>query len=92
MRLNDERVVWQEADGEAVALDLVSSTYLSVNASGTLLLRALSTGASEAVLVARLVNEYDLCEQQARADVREFIDALEAKGLLAVDPNQPLVC
>ena len=87
MRLNEERVVWQEVDGEAVALDLVSSTYLSVNASGTVLLKALSTETSEEELAALLVDEYGLSKHEAETDVRDYVGDLKSRGLLHVDPS-----
>jgi hypothetical protein len=75
-------LICREVDGSLVGLDLRASHYFSLNAVGTLLWRLLNGGASVDALVASLVEQYDLDHATATHDVEEFIDSLQAQGLL----------
>lgn len=83
MRLRSRQVSWCELDGEAVVLDLGNSKYLSVNSTGTLLLRQLSQGdRSRGELVQALVAEYGIESDQADSDVERFVADLRSRDLL----------
>lgn len=83
MRLNTTSMTYQELDGEAVVLDLASSTYLSVNRTGTLLLSLLREERSEQDLVEALAQR---CDPESGAnvagDVAAFLHALRSRDLL----------
>lgn len=83
MQLRDEHAVWREVDGEIVILDLRSSRYLQLNASGTALWRWLAQDADEPALVSALAAQFDLAEAQAARDVTAFLRDLEAQGFLS---------
>ena len=83
IRLDPRSVSWREVDGEILALDVVSSTYLGTNGVGALLWKALAVGTSRDRLVSLLLSEYDVGEIQAANDVDEFLSDLAAQGLLA---------
>ena len=55
---------------------------LTLNESGLLLWRALESGATEGELCAALLNEYDVTEEQAMADVAAFIEKLRDIGCI----------
>ena len=77
-------VVWTEAEGEVVAIDNATSEYLTLNDTAAVLWRRLAAGTDEAAMVAELLREYEpIDEEQARADVRAFVDALRARGFVA---------
>ncbi len=69
------------ADG-AVLLDSEKGLYFSVNDTGATILDALKDEQDEASIVARLVQEYSCGEEEARADVRAFLNQLQEAGLL----------
>jgi Coenzyme PQQ synthesis protein D (PqqD) len=83
LRLNSTAVSWREVDGEVLALDLGSSTYLGTNPTGALLWKALAEGTSRDRLVELLTAEFDVDEGRAAADVDGFLRHLDAQGLLA---------
>jgi len=56
---------------------------ISLNESGAFLWRLLQQEASEEDLVQALLAEYDIDEDAARADVREFIRDISQRSLLA---------
>jgi hypothetical protein len=82
LKLRGERLSWREIDDEVVALDVDTATYLSANASGRLLWRALASGATREELVSCLVDEFEVDAERAGADVDAFIGELSQRGLL----------
>lgn len=85
MRLRTQDVTWQEIDGELVILDLARSTYLTTNMTGAFLTKRLVEETSEVDLAVALAGEYDLAQEEALADVREFVGTLRALELLEQD-------
>lgn len=75
-------VEWRRVDGEIVALDLISSSYVSINGSGAVLWPSLDAGATRETLVARLVEEFDLSQGDATHDVHAFLAELSRLRLL----------
>jgi Coenzyme PQQ synthesis protein D (PqqD) len=83
LRLRNEDLAWRMVDDEVVAVDLRTSTYLNTNGSGAVLWRALADGATNEELVARLVEEFGIDPDRARADVDRFLEAARGRALLA---------
>lgn len=77
-----ERVEWREVEGEIVALNLESSTYLTVNSTGRVLWADLARGATRDELVEALIKAYGIERERAKADVDAFLDMLREQGLL----------
>lgn len=82
MRLRTQGLTWREIDGEAVVLDLKSSTYLTANGTGTFLLRELVEDRTGAHLVDAVVAEFGVDADVATNDVNAFLTVLERHGLL----------
>lgn len=58
---------------------------ITLNESGVLLWNTLEQGADEDALLAALTAEYDVSQQQARADVQAFLSKLRSVGCLDED-------
>lgn len=82
MKLRADDITWREIDGDLVILDLRSSTYLTTNASGAVLMKELTQERTDDELVSVLVGAYDISASQAEADVRSFVAALRDGGML----------
>jgi hypothetical protein len=82
LHLRENLLEWREVDGEVIALEHERSVYLAANRSGTVLWRALNSGATEPQLAALLEEQYGLEPERARADVAAFLADLDARGLL----------
>jgi hypothetical protein len=82
MRLRVDDLTWREIDGDLVVLDLRSSTYLTANASATVLMRELTEDRELPQLVQALVDGFGLPEHLARQHATAFVDELGARGLL----------
>lgn len=82
MRFRTDDLAWREIDGDLVILDLKSSTYLTANASATVLMKQLISDSTQAELVQALVDAFGTPESQAEKDVLGFLGVLESHGLL----------
>jgi hypothetical protein len=58
------------------------SNILMLSESGALLWKKISGGADEEELVKEILGTYDIDEETARKDVKEFIATVEKHGLL----------
>lgn len=87
IKLSEDAIQWREVEGEIVALDLRSSTYLGVNPSGAVLWSDLVNGTSVDNLVNKLAAAFNVERDAATQDVRAFLDELERRGLLEAAPR-----
>lgn len=82
MRARTNEVMWREVEGEAVILDLKTSTYLTTNATGAQMWKLLQDDVSLAELEHHLVATFGVSEEVARHDVGEFLAQLRENDLL----------
>lgn len=82
LQLRAEGVEFVDIDHEVVVLDSVQLLYYSVNQSGAHLWSALRAGTTPAQLRRLLVDEHGVSEERAAVDVAEFLEQLDAAGLL----------
>jgi hypothetical protein len=87
LRLDDSRVSWRRVDEDIVAIDLQTSEYITVNASGRSLWLSLAEGTNEDELVLALQAEAlqanaVLDGASARRDVGAFLTAMRSRGLI----------
>lgn len=75
MRMIKSNIVCEEMDGELLAIDDLTGTYVSVSGSGTWLWAMLAQGADAASLKQAL-------PPAVHADVDQFIAAVEEAGLM----------
>lgn len=82
LKLRDEELSWRQVGDEVIVLDLRSNAYLSINQSGTALWEMLVDGSTPATMAERLVSEFSVDEDRARADVDAFLAMLAERDLL----------
>ncbi len=90
----DQKVKSQEAvvftdldDGSAVLLHLDNKFYYSLNATGSFMWQQIEKSAGSitvAKLVEALCQHFEVTPEQARSDVKEFIEDLAKEGLVTV--------
>ena len=68
---------------ETVLLDLQSGRYFGLDSVGKRIWEAVSDGRTLAETADRIVEEYDIGEDEARSDVINFASKLVERGLLA---------
>lgn len=81
-----ESVLFRDLDGESVLLETASGRYYGLNEVGTRIWSLLQLhGETEAVCRA-LLAEYDVSEARLREDLARLVEALAARGLIALVP------
>lgn len=79
-----EKTAWRMYDGEGVLLDVESGTVLGLNSTAARIWELLENAITQEQLAMRLSDEFSVREEDARADVEEFLSALQSKGLIRV--------
>ena len=74
----------REVDGNSVVVSIDSSFngLITLNETGTFLWNLLAEGTDEDSMVAAMLKEYEVVEDVAKADVREFIETARKSGVL----------
>jgi hypothetical protein len=72
-----------DVEGDGVVLHLGTRRYFSVSESGLVILQALESPQSVADLVLRLMDHYEVTEEQAEASVHQFLETCRKAELLA---------
>jgi hypothetical protein len=80
--IRGDAVLWRLVGEEIIALDLRTSKYLHINASGALLWQRLQTATPYDELAGTLVDAFGLERDHAERDVEAFVAMLSDKGLL----------
>ena len=81
--LRSDGLTWRQLDDSIIVLDLASSVYLSVTGAGTLVWAILARGSCTLdELTAAVLDEFDVSESEARADVLTFLEQLAERSLL----------
>jgi hypothetical protein len=83
VRVPDD-VVFRELQGEAVILNLASSSYFGLDAVGTRIWQLCEAHGSLRAVWEAMQQEFDAPDDVLRSDLLAFIDELLGKGLLAV--------
>lgn len=81
-QLIGENIVWRQVGPEVMILDKATSTYLSVNETGSLLWPLLAEGATLSGLAAALAAAFDLDQATADEDAAAFLSSLQQKGMV----------
>ncbi len=80
-------VIFRELQGEAVILNLASSTYFGLDEVGTRIWRLCETHGSLRAVWEAMQQEFDASSETLRTDLLAFVDELLANGLLAVQAH-----
>lgn len=80
--LRREGLAWRAVDREVVVLDLQTSTYFSLNNSGSVLWQLLAEGTTPDRLSQELAQSCGLDPVQAGDDVHRFLAKLDSHRLL----------
>jgi len=82
-RINSAEVIWNEVDGDIVALAFSTGSYFVFNNVGSHVWKMLDQGKSNAEIVSELRKLYDIPVETLESDVNEFIDAAASKNFIA---------
>jgi hypothetical protein len=79
-----EQVMMREVGGEAVILNIETEQYFGLDEIGTRMWATLTSTDSVQQAIDLLLEEYEVGAERLASDIRGFIDALVAEGLLEV--------
>ncbi len=82
LRLRADALEWRLVEGEIVALDVRTHTYLGINRTGASVWHALVEGATHDQLVAQLAESFGVDRSRAEADLDAFLQGLREHDLL----------
>ena len=82
LRLRREGFAWSEVGGEAVLLDLGSSTYFVAKGAGAFIISCLAEPVTEESLVEQVLERYEVDPVTAKADVSGFLKQLDDRNML----------
>lgn len=74
--------VFREIDGQAIALNLDTGQYYTMNELGTRIWTLFQQEDSLAGIVKAIESEYDVTHEQAEADLESFLKDLRQNGLV----------
>jgi len=83
VRVPDD-VLFRELQGEAVILNLASSTYFGLDEVGTRIWQLCEAHGSLQVVLDSMQREFDAPDDTLQLDLLTFVDELVSKGLLTV--------
>ncbi len=85
LRLDNARITWRMVEDEAIAIDLESAQYLSINSSGVGLLERLANGTTYQEMIDHLQEQFGLDPETASRDTGAFVASLRELGLIVSD-------
>lgn len=86
LRVTSEVRSTHTQDG-AVVLDIRQGQMFHLNLIGSNILKLLERGCPESEIVEELCRDFNISMETARADVREFLEALQSHRLLEDDAH-----
>ena len=84
MKLNPFAVMAEQFDGSGLVFNPESNGAIALNKTGVYLWNRLKDGATEAEMIAGLLEKYSgVTEEQAASDVKSFLEKLRSRALLS---------
>jgi PqqD family protein of HPr-rel-A system len=80
----NEKTAWRTYEEEGVLLDVGSGKVFGLNSTAARIWELLESDITAGELAVRLSDEFSVREEEARADVDEFLAALQSRGLVHV--------
>ncbi len=75
-------ITWQDVNGGLVAINVDSGEYHIFNDVGHLIWLAIAEGKSNEEIVKQIIAQYNVREEKALSDLRDFIDDLTLRKLI----------
>ena len=82
LSLRTDNVAARSFDEETLALDFRNAVYLSLNSAATVLWHELERGTTRAGLIDVLLDEFDVTQERAAADVDAFLAECRRRDLI----------
>ena len=80
-----ENLAWRDVDSQMVVLDLTSGEYVTFNDLGRRIWLSVVEGKQVGRIAEEVVQEYDVAQEQALRDIREFLAGLAERRMLSMN-------
>ena len=80
-------VLTQEVGGETVILDLKRESYFGLDEVGTRIWQLLQEQEDIQIIIATMLNEYDVEEEQLKKDIQNLLTQLNEAGIVTLNSN-----
>jgi hypothetical protein len=77
-------VIFQDLEGEAVLLNMQTEFYFGLDPMGTKIWHLLAENGKVKTVAAKLLDEYDITEDQLQSHLSDFLERLRSNGLIEV--------
>ena len=84
---DDTRFISNIVDGEVILMNMKTGDYIALRATGQVIWDALEKPITIAALVAYLLEEYDVDENEAVTDTMGFLKSLLAQNMIKILTN-----
>lgn len=81
-KINTEKIMFTQVGDDGVLYDTEENTYVSVNETLYKILRGIDAGLSKDEIVAQLLEEYDVSEEQCFEEVEAALEKLISKNIV----------
>lgn len=81
--IDDNSVIWNEADDVVTVLILVSGDFIELNKVGSTIWKLLAEGKNQSEVVDALTQKYNAPRSTLERDTENFIASMVEKGLLS---------
>jgi len=85
-----KEVVWTKLGDEVAILNSATGTYFGLDSVGSRIWCLIAEGMAQDDLVSALLAEYQVDEQELRADLQTLIDQLAGKSLVTLSNDEEL--
>jgi len=85
---HNENIAWRIIDGQAYIVTVNDSKLHLLNEIGTRIWQLIERKIDFEELLKKLISEYDIELEKLRADLKEFIEELNSKGLIKIEDNK----
>ena len=81
-RIDPNKVVWRNLDGEVIILDIDSGHYYGLNKTGSLIWNLFAQDKTLQEAIEKLSDQFKISKKAALEDTSELIATLQKEGLL----------
>jgi Coenzyme PQQ synthesis protein D (PqqD) len=72
----------------AIVLDIPHGRILRLNTTASLIFESLQQARTESQIIDALVREFNISQEIAQTDVRQFLESLDQHGLVSYDASE----
>lgn len=81
--INADKILFTQLGDDAVVYDIENNTYLSMNATFSLIFQGIQEGLDSDAIIKNLLEEYEVEEEVCRSQVNKSLEIMFEKGFIS---------